>query len=555
MAKKKPKESVAELQKQREDIEALLASIEEAYSEGSMPEEQYKEVKSQNDSKLEEINEKMDKAAAEGGGEAPPTMQPAAPAAAQMPEMPAAPAEAPSMIEEIPAPVEEPPPKKGKQAAAPVKIEMPEELMEMIRGIKEGKIGTNADLIKRMEKVEVDVEKVKSFVDALGGERTSYDERFQRMSEELGELCSNSSSIDNRLGEVEIKADESSMIVKNLKPQKINQEIEARDSDLKMIKSRIEKIEDVISNTLKRVGEIHTLLRGLGSLDNLATMSKDIAKKVIIIDDKSKKMDRMSDRIDTIFGELNKRLEEFMFYKAKQQSVDEMAQDLMRNIEEISTKLDTYAQKNDLDMLKDMMLQKIESSSGGAFGVAAVPLTGPGAEINKQIDEIRELDKMLDEQKKLGAMKDDEYKKSKESNRKRIEELQKKLAAATAPQVMEQPQAVPPLPATAQMEFRPPKEITKEDAPFGELYKLEERMPEIPIPAPEPEQPKQPAALAVVEEPEEQEEPEPEIETRIKKGMTRRQRMLIELEDSFRSGLLSEKAYFRTKKVLESSYN
>ena len=72
MTKKKPKESLAELQKQREDLEALLASIEEAHSEGSMPEEQFQEVKAQNDAKLQEINEKMDKLAMEGGGEAPP---------------------------------------------------------------------------------------------------------------------------------------------------------------------------------------------------------------------------------------------------------------------------------------------------------------------------------------------------------------------------------------------------------------------------------------------------------------------------------------------------
>jgi predicted nuclease with TOPRIM domain len=550
MAKKKPRESVAELQKQREDIEALLASIEETYSEGSMPEDQYKEAKSQNEGKLEEINEKMDKAAAEGGGEPAPAAAAAAPV-----QMPAE--EMPSMVENIPAPVEEPPPKKEREKAAPVKVEMPEELMEMIRGIKEGKIGTNADLIKRMEKVEVDVEKVKSFVDALGGERTSYDERFQRMSEELGELRSNSNNIDNRLGEVEIKSDESSTIVRNLKPQKLTQEIEARDNDIKMIRSRIEKIEDVISNTLKRVGEIHTLLRGLGSVDNLATMSKDIARKVIIIDDKAKKMDRMSDRIDTIFGELNKRLEEFMFYKAKQQSVDEMTQDLMRNIQEISTRLDTYAQKNDLDMIKDMMLQKIDSMSASGSFAAAAPMSGPGAEINNQIEEIRELDKMLDEQKKLGAMKDDEYKKTKEANRKKIDELQKKLASAAAPQVSGQP---PPLPATAQIEFNPSKEMTKEETPFGEIYRMEERLPDIPIPVAEvPKQSvEQPAAQAAAPAETKEEEPEPEepeVETRIKKGMTKHQRMLIELEDSFRSGLLSEKAYFRTKKVLESSYN
>ena len=40
------------------------------------------------------------------------------------------------------------------------------------------------------------------------------------------------------------------------------------------------------------------------------------------------------------------------------------------------------------------------------------------------------------------------------------------------------------------------------------------------------------------------------VKSGIKKGMDKKQRMITELEDSFRSGLLSEKAYFRTKKML-----
>ena len=672
MTKKKPKESLAELQKQREDIEALLASIEEAYSEGTMPEAQYQDVKAQNEEKLQEINDKLDKAAMEGGGEAPaeppkegeakpeepepaetapqeqPQPEPAAtqPAPETQPVQESAPEPAPTTPEPaptaVPAPVEQPTEQamEGEQKTQQLTsatIEMPEEIREMIEGIKEGKIGGNAELLKRIDKVEVDIEKVKSFVDAMKDERTSLDERFQRVSEEVGEIRSNMNNMDGRLGELEIKTDESSDIIRNLKPQRISQALETREGDVKNIKARIEKIEDVISNTLKRVGEIRNLLQDLGSIDNLANMSKDVAKKVIMVDDSLKKMGRMSDRIDTIFGELNKRLEEFMFYKAKQQSLDEMTQDLMRNIEEMSTKMDSYVQKNDLNSMKDFLITKIEEAKGSP---AAVPVSGPGAEIQKQIDEIKELNVMLEEQKKSGALGEKEYQKAKEANTNKMEELMNKMAevqvvpapsapapspaaappepagqaaplesaapppetppaepvaqpepppAEQAAQPVPQPEAPPqeapaepaPEPEIPVEPVAPPeekKELVKEETPFGEMYKLEKKTapPEVkPIEKPE-EAPKEEPRPAKAEEPkeaeekkeekpaeepieteesEETEEEDEEVTTSIKKGMKKHERMLVELEDSFKKGLLSEKAYSKTKKMLEAMNN
>jgi len=484
--KGKPTETLEELQKKREDIETLLASIEEAYSEGTMPEPQYQEVKEQNEAKLSEINEKMDKAAAEGppptpeggapkeGGEAAPEAPPpeAPPPEAQPPEAaaPAVPKEAPA---QSPAPEAAPPtaaPASGTMI--PTTVELPEELKEMIKEIKEGRGGgTDPETMKRLEQLEVEIEKVKSFVDAMKDERSGQDERFQRISEEVGEMRSNVNDVDGRLGEVEIKADESSDIVKNIKPQRITKQLEERDTDIISIKTRIEKTEDVVSNTLKRVGQIRTMLQSLGSIDNLASMSKDIAKKIILIDDKVKKTDRISERIDTVFGELNKRLEEFMFYKAKQQSLDEMSHDLMRNIEELTTKLDGYAQKNDLNTLKDILMSKIdEAKIAGPVAAAPVPLTGPGAEIQKQIDELNELDNMLEEQKKSGTLKEKEYKKTKDANKKKKDDLQKKLLQITgtpspeptAPAIPEQPA----VPATEPMAPSTPE--TPTEVPEGE---------------------------------------------------------------------------------------
>ena len=63
-------ENLTELQKQKEDIEILLSTLEEAFRDASITEEHYKEVKGKNEKKLKELEQRIGKL--EKAREAPP---------------------------------------------------------------------------------------------------------------------------------------------------------------------------------------------------------------------------------------------------------------------------------------------------------------------------------------------------------------------------------------------------------------------------------------------------------------------------------------------------
>ena len=56
-----PSESLDGLLSQREDVEALLSSVEDSYRDATLPDKTYHEVKNKNEKKLEEINKKIEK--------------------------------------------------------------------------------------------------------------------------------------------------------------------------------------------------------------------------------------------------------------------------------------------------------------------------------------------------------------------------------------------------------------------------------------------------------------------------------------------------------------
>jgi hypothetical protein len=137
-------------------------------------------------------------------------------------------------------------------------------------------------------------------------------------------------------------------------------------------------------------------------------MTKDISKKIVSIDDREKKITRLADKIDNMFVEINKRLEEFMFYKAKQDSLDDLSKEMLKSMDELTTKLTRYAEKDDLELLRDTMDNKISAlmKEGGA----------PAPVQMRQESEMESLMKLLEEQYRKGQISKKDYEKAKAAN-------------------------------------------------------------------------------------------------------------------------------------------
>ena len=52
--------------------------------------------------------------------------------------------------------------------------------------------------------------------------------------------------------------------------------------------------------------------------------------------------ERLSDRIQKIFIDLNKKLELFIIYKTKQDSLDELSKEMLKTLDALTIKIDHY---------------------------------------------------------------------------------------------------------------------------------------------------------------------------------------------------------------------
>ena len=613
----KVKESIEDLERQKEDIENLLASLEAGYKEGSVPEEHYNEVKQKNTEKLDEIKGKIAIVEKQVEKESQKLAKQDAAKEELAPEEPPAEDSGKKKPKQKEPKAEEPPPEPAEpQKAVEKKEEKPGVFGELAAKFSKEKEEANDERIKekiimelapKIEKINLRLVKLKAYVDTFKEDKTSERESSQRITEEVGETRSAMNAMEGRVGEIEMKVEDVSETLADLKPQKFTKDLQKKEEELKMHEARLEKLDDMNSTILKRVNQTQILLEKLGNIEAIAEMTKELSKKLMSIDERDKKITRLADKIDSMFVEMNKRLEEFMFYKAKQDSLDDLSKEMLKSIDELGTKLMRYAEKDDLELLRDTLESKMNTMNREA--AAAVPPTQM-QQTQQGRSEIESLMKLLDEQFKKGQMSKKDYEKAKEANMQKLRQMavesmmpsqpasmmEQKPPAEEAPPSAEPASGENPAPAEAEPEGPEEAEQPKEETPESGLAaaaKISRPEPTISA-SPEKEtvskKPKEPAKTEKAKAPSPEEpvidarersapeeprilkekpekrrapEAEPEPEKTISKDevarkiasakpVDKKQKMLSDLEYSFRQGMISQKAYETTQRIIMS---
>ena len=495
------KMTFSELIKRKEEIETLLASLEDEYREATVSEKSYKEIKHKNLEKLEEVKKRIEEMqkAAEGHAFAPPPQTIQAKVQTLEPSLEA------SEESETPTRTVE----KSKPLSVVITPVTKEEFEEATKDLK---------------KLMIDVEKMKTLVESIKEVRAGTEEKIQRLTESVGEIRSMAFQKEAEIGEIETKFEKLNEMVQELKPEKIARELGKRDKEIGTHEARLEKLEIKTEDVLKRTKEIQNILENIGNLENIINVSKNVAEKTAKIDKSVKEIERLSDKVEKLYVELSKKLEEFTIYKSKQDSMEELTQELVKTIDQINIKFDEYAKSEELASLRESITsidKELETTKKRTSVVKALP---PELQnLQKQKEEIEMLLSSVEEEYKNRGIPESEYQKIKETNLKKLEDVKKKIKKAWKKLKPPEEEGIPPLEMKAEEKV--------EESILREV----------------------PSTLETKPEPVESEpvEPKPiEVKQETKKLKSKKERMIMELQELYTKGLITQSALERTKKML-----
>jgi len=498
----KVKESLDQLLHHKEEIETLLSSLEDAYNEAAIMEEDYEHVKKKNKEKLAEINKKIEKLKA-SGAETEAEPKPVTPSPAPSLTPPETYAEPPvKVVREVIREVKPPRKPAGKPKVKEeiglkkfmedMETRIAGKIKEVTEAAKVEESGKELkELITKLDKFEIDMEKLKAVVETVKEGRNILDEKVQRVTENMGELRSIIYQREATTKDQEIKVGKLLDSVSHVDPEKIIMELKRRDKEISDQGMRIEKISSMMGALNETMSRMKKVLVNIGSLENVIKVSQTVTDNLQAIEALKGNIEKSADRVQSIYVELSERMEEFLLYRTKQDRMEDLVNELMRSVDDMNTKLSRFITRDDLDAFRQTLKTPEE-----VVGTEERGETIDDLQIQKE--EIKMLIKTLEDEYKNKRIPKDEFEKTKKANLDRLKEIEDKIKEGggrkkTSP---------------------PPASVPKAEVTEGKTLEI------------------------------------PKISAKPEK--TDKDMLLKDLEDTYKKGFISKEAYERTKKMILS---
>ena len=277
--------SVDELIKKRDELRAFLQTLEDDYRKSAISEEAYNEAKRKNQKKLDAVISLL----ADWG-------------------------------------IKDEPPKPSEEPSGETPRDTSEEgIKEKDVSIEEKSVSSGTvDMGLVEEKIKTETDKLQAMIDAVKETGAAMDDRLQKLTESIGEIRSlvyqRESSIRDIIDRLERLEEE----VKLMQPERFEKELSKRDRRATEDEMKIEKLEVKVSEIVKIVDRIRRIMESIGGLENISEVNQKIREHMAEIEGAIKYVKQLSKKIEKMYVDMNKKTEDFILYKSKQDTMSEV---------------------------------------------------------------------------------------------------------------------------------------------------------------------------------------------------------------------------------------
>jgi hypothetical protein len=451
-----------DLQKELDDVKSLMSHLEEEYRKANVSEKYYQELKGKYFQKMETIEKKL-------GAKKEKTSKKEKPKVEEIKE------EVVEEKTEIKETKEEKPkvgflgklfgkkeekPQEAKPEETSKKEEKPKEDKEKEKEIEVGEIeemtpevieklaqqvaeqsgvtGTETPVEEAVEEVseeqpesksDVEIEKLKVMIDNIRDAKRATDETIQTLSEGIGEIRSMIFQTDASLRETGLKLEKIEDDISEVKPKEIDKKFRDITSTLDKQQMLFEKFDKKSEDLAEKINKVYDILKEIGGIENLVNLNKDIQKKIEDVKEALKYTERIAFKTEKIFIDLNRNLEDFTIYKTRQENLDEIVKDLIKSVDGMNLKLESFPVKRDLEIINADILtvKKQIEEINKVLPVVQAKLPETITNLRRQKEDILLFLDFLNQQFKSGSISIGEYELSKKENQSRLSKVENEL--------------------------------------------------------------------------------------------------------------------------------
>jgi len=205
-----------------------------------------------------------------------------------------------------------------------------------------------------------EIEKIKASLEAFQEVRKSFTERFDRVSEEIGELRSMILDRDKLVHEIELHSVKASNLVESVQPEKLMSEVRRGDAKIEALRANIEGNETISERIMEEIKDIKKKIEFFGGIDEIISLSEEIKKELVEIKKVEGFIKINSDKVQTIYAEMRARFQEMDIFRDDFEEIKASMEQNTKDVDFLKNKVLGLAEKDDLDKLMNKVQRYIE---------------------------------------------------------------------------------------------------------------------------------------------------------------------------------------------------
>lgn len=321
---------------------------------------------------------------------------------------------------------------KAEEAKVEVAMSPPVEEPKVVEAPrKEVREEPTEKILKKIEAEQfmVEIEKLRVMIETMRESMKVTDESIRTISESIGELRSMILTADTSIRETAIKLEKIEDDVAEVKPQEISKKFREAMSIIDRHQLAIEKLERKTEDLGTKINAVYEMLKGIGSLENIGKINKEVQQKLEDINEAVKYIERIGVKTEKMFVDLSKGLEDLTLYKVKQEDVEESLKEIIKSLDALNVKFESYVSKRDLEEIKEdiIVMKKQIEEINKVLPIVQVKLPETIIDLRKNRDDILLLLSSMEEKMREGKISKEEYESVKRINEKKLREIEELL--------------------------------------------------------------------------------------------------------------------------------
>ncbi len=244
--------------------------------------------------------------------------------------------------------------KEEESLEAPGAEEIPEE--EVKEEVKKPEVGGAS-----LGQLSVQVEKLGASMEAFAEVRKSFTERFNRTSEQIGELRAMILDRDKSIQTIELKAIKAADLVETVQPEKIMTDVQKQEAKIEALKANLEGNESIMGRVMDELKEVKKKVEFFRGIEEIVKLSEETKDELIEIKKIESRIAINTDKVDTIYAEIRKKFQQVEVFDSQLQELKAQGEQNEKDVQFLKDKAVGLASKDDLDKLINKVQRYVEA--------------------------------------------------------------------------------------------------------------------------------------------------------------------------------------------------